>query len=322
MKKLLGLILTVVMTLAISVTASGCAINKDGEVSVLWDDCSDVYVQTLKDSMDRSMYIENIDYEHYDAKGDPSKQLQQVDEVLNKGCSGIIIKLASGNIAQDVVNKAKAKDVPVVFIESGVEKESITGYDKWTAVDTNTTTYISIYSKLIGNYVVENYDKLDRNDDGKINFGGVSSIVEKVNEILTENNKSELNITNNLDNKIELIVTATDEEAVEYLLAIREFDLNKDKLETHYVGLFTVGIDANASEVIKTPTTEQDVLDAYTVMSAIDAGLISGAILENDDGLTGASAKIMRNFIKGDDMFKDVDNKDGVVLVDVTTYPA
>ena len=67
MKKVLSLLFVSLLVFS-TICFSGCgAINKT-EVSILWSGDSEVKVpNSLINSMERAMYIENIDYTHYGA---------------------------------------------------------------------------------------------------------------------------------------------------------------------------------------------------------------------------------------------------------------
>ena len=111
MKKVLSLLLVALLILPV-ICLSGCgAINKT-EVSILWSGKGKVEVpNSLINSMERAMYIENIDYKNYGANMDAGKQIEQAKEVLNKGCSVLVVELVSPLSAQEIVNAAKEKNL-------------------------------------------------------------------------------------------------------------------------------------------------------------------------------------------------------------------
>ena len=114
MKKLIAVLLLVVLSLS---TMSACgAINKDGEVSVLWADMANEYQFTISDALDRAMYIENIKYTHYDAKGSSETQLKQADDAISAGACALIVCATDPDSASLILAKAKKADIPVVFL--------------------------------------------------------------------------------------------------------------------------------------------------------------------------------------------------------------
>jgi ApbE superfamily uncharacterized protein (UPF0280 family) len=84
-----------------------------------------------------------------------------------------------------------------------------------------------------------------------------------------------------------------------------------------------------------TAVEESDICEmVYTTSNVIDSGRISGTAIEDNDALANAIASIAKNFIKGNDAFKDVASKvkkeddipsvvvEGkIVMVRYTVYP-
>ena len=62
----------------------------------------------------------------------------------------------------------------------------------------------------------------------------------------------------------------------------------------------------------------------YTTINVIDGGRISGTVMEDNDAIAVSVATIARNFIKGNDTFKDIETtlvKDSEVLIPYSIYP-
>ena len=348
-------IISVILLIGIVLSFASCAINKDGEVSVLWSDLSDEFLFTVSDALDRGMYIENINYKHYDAKGSASTQLEQADAAIANGASALVVNAASLANATAIFAKAKAANIPLVFLccnVSYIPSDLIATYDKCVVVDIDSSTLVATMGDKIAADLLAKYEDYDRDSDGKISyaaFGTSAVVVSRINEKLTEAGKPELVLGNALwgalptvaveesidaifsgfngegnektATPVELILTDDDAYIEELLLAMRDYELNFKKLVTHYIPLYTVGIAANAGDLIDSEVQEER--DAFSVMNAIDKGYLSAAALEDDDEIALSVAKILRNFIKGNDKMKDVkgDYVDGVkVLVPYTVY--
>lgn len=203
MKKLICIVLALVMVLALC----ACSINKT-EVSILWagEDDHAVVPNSLINAMDRAMYIESIDYTHYAAAGDQAKQTQQATECLEAGCSALMVELVDASAAQEIVDLAKAKDVPVIFFGTAVDAAVVSSYAKCAAVETNAQTLSSEFTAMVGNYVLSNTklteegkepadDDMDLDNDGKITYVTVGELPEAMGSVVKEDKDGNVEYT-------------------------------------------------------------------------------------------------------------------------------
>lgn len=357
MKKIVSLLLAVLFAFSL-LSLVGCGKINDASVAILWKgDGVATDPNSLINSMDRAMYIEKIAYEHYGAKGDAAEQVKQAKAALDAGCAALVVEPVVADIAQEIVDAAKAKDVPVIFI-TGVDliPDSVTAtYDKCVVIASDYSTLAEVKGEMIADYVKANFKKLDKNQDGKITYfaydlGAISvPAVKKANELLaTEDyavkgeDKKEINtsvVAADVDFKdildvpvetYEMILTAEDVTAFSVLCKLQEKGYNTDKLTTHFVPVFTFGdtvdykdyvveqgkdhYEENKYLVDLTVVEEKD-LDQmiYTTRNVIEAGRLAGTVLQDDDAIAGAVAKILSNMFKGKDTFAGVASevKDG-----------
>ena len=350
MKKIFALLL--LLTLALSALVSCGAINKDGEVSVLWSDMDDEFLFTVSDALDRAMYIEHIDYAHYDAEGSAERQLSQARDAISDGASALVVNSVDVATAAAILELAKTAEIPLVFLCCAVDlpAETLASYDKCVAINVDLTSLYVTLGERIAADLLDDYDKYDRNDDGKITYAafGISALaVPTVNEKLAAKGKPALAAdpthmalptegvkatvdtifggydgTGNEVNAtpVELLLTDDDAYIEELLLALRGYKLNHEKLVTHSLPLYTVGIAANAGELIEGKKEEKA---AFSVMSTIDKGFVTAGALEDDDALALSCAAILRNFFKGNDTFKGVEDSylsGKSVLIPYTIY--
>ncbi len=175
-KKVLALLLAVVMVVGFA----ACASDKDkegpknkGEISVFYYTFSDAYISTVRSSMDKILKDSGYTYNNYDANGNQTTQTEQVQTALAKGSSLLIVNVVdtgSNDAAQNIINLAKAKNVPVIFFNRSVDQSVIESYDKCVFVGTDYEQAGHMQGKMVGEYLVKNYDKLDLNKDGKISY--------------------------------------------------------------------------------------------------------------------------------------------------------
>ena len=209
MKKQLALILSLALALTMLAGLVSCRKdNSDGEVSVFYYTYSDTYISSVRSEMDAMLKKAGLKYQNYDANGNQTTQTEQITTALAKNSRLLIVNVVdtgSDDAAQNIVDLAKAKNVPVIFFNRSVNEKVVSSYEKCVFVGTDYEEAGHLQGKMIGDYVLKNYDKLDLNGDGKISYamfkgqeGNMEAIartqyaVEDANKILTAAGKSEL----------------------------------------------------------------------------------------------------------------------------------
>ncbi|MEG2834345.1 MAG: substrate-binding domain-containing protein, partial [Ruthenibacterium sp.] len=76
--------------------------------------------------------LEGMGYEVtvVDGKNDQATQSEQVDTFISQGVDVLVVNLVQSTAATTVIDKAKAADIPVVFINREPTKEDLATYDK------------------------------------------------------------------------------------------------------------------------------------------------------------------------------------------------
>ena len=96
-----------------------------------------------------------------------------VDTAIAKGTSLLVVNLVdsgSDDAAKNIISKAEAAGIPVVFFNRSVSEEAVSGYDKAVFVGTDYEMAGHMQGQMIGEYLVENYDAVDLNGDGVISY--------------------------------------------------------------------------------------------------------------------------------------------------------
>lgn len=276
MKKLFAVLLSVLLLLSLT----ACGTINDANVAVLWSDGDHaVSPYSLINSMDRAMYIQNIGYDHYGAKGEQATQLEQAQTALDGGCSALLVEMVEADAAQQIVDMAKAKNVPVIFFNCAVADTVVASYDKCYAVKSDEATITTVQDEMIAEYYkaalksgfLSKPKDVDRNKDGKLNFvkfGEIETSIKTGDKVYEESELvyEEISLEmKDLDpEKVELIITADDKLAMEALLALQAKDFNTDKLATQFVPIFTVNNEADyKGYVMKDAPTEVEALEKY-----------------------------------------------------------
>lgn len=195
----------------------------DLNVGVFYYTYSDTYISSVRTALDAALTGAGITFQNYDGNSNQTTQNEQIDTAISQGANLLIVNIVtSGSVdaSQAIVDKASAQGIPVIFFNRAVESDDEEGkvlgsYDKCAFVGTDAPEAGHMQGDMIGNYVVENFDTIDLNGDGKISYamfmgqlGNVEAIyrtqfaVEDANAILEQNGKAPLEYfdSSNADN--------------------------------------------------------------------------------------------------------------------------
>ena len=201
------LIATMILSLGL-VSCSGSGDVQTGEVSVFYYTYGDAYISSVRSAMDQLLRDAGLKFQNYDGNSNQTTQTEQVSTAITKGSSLLIVNVVdtgSDDAAQNIVDQAKAKNIPVIFFNRSVSESVIKSYDKCAFVGTDYEMAGHMQGEMIGKYVADNYEKLDLNGDGKISYvmfkgqeGNMEAIartrygVEDANRVLAEAGKEAL----------------------------------------------------------------------------------------------------------------------------------
>lgn len=190
-------------------STAGTTTGDSLKVDVFYYDFSDVYISTVRTAMDEQLKAMGIEPKNWDAAGSQPTQTDQVKTAIADSSDLLIVNIvetSTSDPAKDIVEAARAADIPVIFFNREVaDNEVINSYDKCAFVGTNAPDAGHMQGEMIGNYLMENYDTVDLNGDGTISYvmfkgqeGNAEAeartqyAVEDANKILTEGGKPEL----------------------------------------------------------------------------------------------------------------------------------
>ena len=260
MKRIISLILVSLLGLSVFFCLAGCGKVNKSEVAILWrGDASVADPNSLINSMERAMYINKVEYKHYGANYDVIKQYDQAKEALDNGAQVLVVELvnqlgsvvAGDSLARQIIDAAKAKDVPVIFFNSIVEKNVVQSYDKCALVMNNESSKEDVLGELIADYIKNNFKDIDKNEDNVISafsYSASETAVKKANELLAKDDylvkrsffgeKIKLTIDASATDaqSAEIIITKNDTEA--YLVLDQIKDLVK---KGEGIPIFTIG---------------------------------------------------------------------------------
>lgn len=297
MKRIIAILLVAIMLLGLT----ACGPINETEVSVLWAS-SDA---SGRDDMETALEKKRIVYAHYDAEGKQETQTQQAKAALDAGCAALVVNLVENSAAQTILNMAKEKSVPVVFFDCEVTNPILSGYESCALVTSNAATITDVQGKQIGEYLLDNWDDVDFNGDGRITYTYLpgereGSPIAAADIVLRSEKKKPLEMsfasdllavvtsTSETGRIAEILITAdaaTAQQAVEDLQAK---GFNKDNSDL-ILPVFTVGNVANT----------------------VADGHLAGTVVKDDAATAKTVATILANLLKGKDIFKGVEYLEG-----------
>ena len=337
MKKILAVILTLAFALGLTACGSGDGGSSDGEVSVFYYTYSDAYISSVRSAMDKFLKDAGLKFQNYDANGNQTTQTEQVTTALAKGSKLLVVNVVdtgSNDAAQNIIDQAKAKNVPVIFFNRSVQESVVTSYDKCVFVGTDYEMAGHMQGEMIGKYLVENYNKLDLNGDGKISYvmfkgqeGNMEAIyrtqygVEDANKVLKAAGKPELEFYD-ASNKNKYLVDQNGQwssaAATDYMSTIlaQYSESNKNMVELVIANnddmalgaissLQTAGYNKEGAKAI--PVFGVDATDA--AKSAIKSGAMVSTIKQDADGMAKAITSIAQNFLGDKEALDGLDSE-------------
>ena len=332
MKKILILLL-ILCTVATSFVSCGRGAE---DASIFYYTYSDTYISGVRAEMNKTLKAAGLEYHGYDANSNQTVQTEQIDTAISKGSKMLIVNIVdtgSDDAAKAIVEKAKGADIPLIFFNRSVNKDIVKSYEKCVFVGTDYEMAGRMQGEMIGNYILENFNTIDLNRDGKISYclfkgqqGNAEAeartkySVEVANKILAENGKPKLSFYDPknsagylvdqdgnwsnaaANNYMKTILSAYSESSgnmVELIIA------NNDEMALGAISaLNEAGYNKEGGKII--PVFGVDATDA--ARAKIDSGLMAGTIKQDSRGMAEVISKIAGNLAEGKDMFDGINN--------------
>ena len=104
-----------------------------------------------------------------DSQNNQAQQNDQVDVMLNREAKALAINLVDPQAAQTIIDKAKAKDIPVIFFNKEASPQAMASYDKTWYVGTKSEESGDMQGQVVVNTWRAN-PSWDKNGDGVIQY--------------------------------------------------------------------------------------------------------------------------------------------------------
>lgn len=314
--------------------------SSDANIAVFYYTYSDTYIASVRTALDAKLDEMGVEYQDYDGNSNQTTQNEQIDTAIQTGATALIVNIVtSGSVdaSSQIVEKAEAAGIPVIFFNRAVEDDKTEGdvlgsYDKCAFVGTDAPEAGHMQGKLIGGYLVMDFDKIDLNGDGKISYamfmgqlGNVEAIyrtkygVEDANAVLKEAGKPELEYFDasntdcyQVDQDGNWSAAAANNYMNTNLAQYNEANGNMIELvicnndsmaEGAISALNDKGYNLGTADCVTIPVFGVDATDAAKQL--IKDGKMTGTIKQDAEGMANGIAHLTKNVAEGKDLMAD-----------------
>lgn len=329
MKKIISLALVFAMMLTL-----GTSVLAEGETQVFWYAFADVYLSSVRESLNEKLAEAKITYIDNDANATQATQTDQINTAIATQAGLLVVNVVetgAEGIAQNIVETAKTAGIPLIFFNRSVEQEIVESYDKCIFVGTNYEDAGKMQGNMIGEYLLENYEKCDLNGDGVISYvmfkgdeANQEAIartkygVENANAKLVEAGKPELKYYDPEATTLYLVDQAgtwSRQVAQDYMTTILA---QYTKENNNMVELVIANNDEMAIGAVQALQSAgynkgEETIPVFGVDATDDAknliqeGSLAGTIKQDAVGMADAIAKIASNYLNGKEATADLD---------------
>ena len=348
MKKLLSVLLALLMVLCLGACSSG---NEGGgnepapstaeEVGVFWYTNADVYLSSVRAALNKALEDAGVNYKDYDANGSQAEQTNQIDTAIASGIKVLVVNQVdsgSADVAKTILEKADAAGCKVVFFnrptaQDDATAEALLNQYGSAFVGTDFTQAGHMEGKMVGDYVLANYDALDLNGDGEISYvmfkgdeGNAEAIArtkygqEDADAVLTAAGKPALKYydESKTENKYLLDANGTwsaaaANEHMETVFA-QYNEANGNMVELVIANNDEMALGAiqslqnhgynNGEGTTVIPVFGVDATDS--ARAAIDAGTMTGTVKQDAEGMAKVTALVAQNLLAGNAPVTDI----------------
>ena len=319
-------------------TAAAEAAAVDGNVGVFYYSYSDTYISSVRSAMDAKWDELGITYTDYDGNSTQTTQTEQVSTAITSGANLLVVNIVdtgSDDAAQNIVDQAKEKDIPVIFFNREVSDDVVNSYEKCVFIGTDAAEAGHMQGEMIANFLLEgdNYANTDLNGDGEISYvmfkgqeGNNEAIyrtqysVEDADALLTEAGKSALKFYDDKNSNKYLVdqdgnwsaaaaqnymTTILSEYSEANVNMIEMVICNNDGMaEGAIAALQTAGYNIGDGKVI--PVFGVDATDA--AKSLIANGQMTGTIKQDAEGMANGIVEAAQNGLAGNGLLDGMDS--------------
>ena len=299
------------------------------KVGVFYYTFADTYISSVRTALDAQLDSLGVTYNNFDGNNNQTTQNEQIQTAVTDGYNLLVVNMVTSG-SPDVANEiiSLANGTPVIFFNRAVDEDGVeasasvlNAYENIAFVGTDAPEAGHLQGKMIGEYVLEHYDELDLNGDGKISYAmfkgdeaNVEAIyrtqfgVEDADAVLTAAGKPALeyfDASNASKYQVDLGGAWSAQAALDYMNTnlsqyneangnmIELIICNNDNMaEGAISALEAAGYNTGAEGVTTIPVFGVDATDAAKELIA--AGKMTGTVKQDAEGMAAAIADVVK----------------------------
>ena len=309
--------------------ADTSADTEDSElkVGVFYYTFADTYIASVRTAMDAELTNLGVSFNNFDGNNNQTTQNEQIQTAVTDGYNLLVVnRVTSGSpdVANEIISLANG--TPVIFFNRAIEADGEEG----TVLNANSNICFigtdapeagHLQGKMVGEYLLANWDTVDLNGDGKISYAmfkgdeaNVEAIyrtqygVEDADAVLTEAGKPALeyfDASNSAKYQVDLGGAWSAQAALDYMNTnlsqyneangnmIELVICNNDNMaEGAISALEAAGYNTGAEGATVIPVFGVDATDAAKELIA--AGKMTGTVKQDAEGMAAAIASVVK----------------------------
>ena len=299
----------------------------DLKVGVFYYTFADTYISSVRTALDAQLDSLGVAYQNFDGNNNQTTQNEQIQTAVTDGYNLLVVNMVTSG-SPDVANEiiSLANGTPVIFFNRAIEADGEEG----TVLNANTNICFigtdapeagHLQGKMVGEYLLANWDTVDLNGDGKISYAmfkgdeaNVEAIyrtqfgVEDADAVLTAAGKPALeyfDASNASKYQVDLGGAWSAQAALDYMNTnlsqyneangnmIELIICNNDNMaEGAISALEAAGYNTGAEGATTIPVFGVDATDAAKELIA--AGKMTGTVKQDAEGMAVAIADVVK----------------------------
>lgn len=146
------------------------------KVGVFYYTFADTYISSVRTALDAQLDSLGVTYNNFDGNNNQTTQNEQIQTAVTDGYNLLVVNMVTSG-SPDVANEiiSLANGTPVIFFNRAIEADGEEG----TVLNANTNICFigtdapeagHLQGKMVGEYLLANWDAVDLNGDGKISY--------------------------------------------------------------------------------------------------------------------------------------------------------
>ena len=298
------------------------------KVGVFYYTFADTYIASVRTALDAELTNLGVSFNNFDGNNHQTTQNEQIQPAVTDGYNLLVVNLVTSG-SPDVANEiiSLANGTPVIFFNRAIEADGEEG----TVLNANSNICFigtdapeagHLQGKMVGEYLLANWDTADLNGDGKISYAmfkgdeaNVEAIyrtqygVEDADAVLTEAGKPALeyfDASNSAKYQVDLGGAWSAQAALDYMNTnlsqyneangnmIELVICNNDNMaEGAISALEAAGYNTGAEGATVIPVFGVDATDAAKELIA--AGKMTGTVKQDAEGMAAAIASVVKS---------------------------